>query len=97
MLDLFKNKKHMSRDEIIALLNTNPDAFNAFETYYKEQVLAEEQPDIMELFGVNAKQAAKMGKEEMQTISPENTADYESKNRRPDRKGTGRLDINICV
>lgn len=78
MLNLLKNQKHMSRNEIIALLNTTPDAFSAFETYYKEQVLAEEQPDIMNLFGVNAKQAAKMGKGKMQAASPVDTTDHKS-------------------
>lgn len=63
---LFKNKAAnkslMSRDEIINMLQTSPEKLAEFEDYYQTQVLPNLEPDVDNMFHVNAKQAAAMSK-----------------------------------
>ena len=58
------NKSLLSRDKIINMLQTSPEKLAEFEAYYQTQVLPNLEPDIDNMFNVNAKQATAMSKQE---------------------------------
>lgn len=58
-----KTKSLLSRDEIINMLQTSPEKLAEFEDYYQTQVLPNLEPDVDNMFNVNAKQAAAMSKQ----------------------------------
>lgn len=59
-----KTKTGLSRDEIISMLKTSPERLEQFEKYYQTQVLPNQNPDVNNMFDINAKQAAAMSKQE---------------------------------
>ena len=64
--NLFKKNSDvfLQRDEIAKMLKTSPSKLAEFEKYYQTQVLPNLEPDVDNMFNINAKQAAAMSKQE---------------------------------
>lgn len=55
-----ESKVSMSKEDIAAFLQTSPEKLAQFESYYKTEILENNEPDIDNFFDINAKQAAAM-------------------------------------